>query len=172
MAKRSKSEAVPKHMQTIFDDITGLTDDFCKRFLNDEYRQLARQLTAALSRKRPSRLVSGNINTWACAVVYALGSVNFLFDRSNSPHMTADELCDHFGIAKSTGAAKSKLVRDEMKMYQMDPNWYLPSKMEQNPRAWQVMVNGYIVDIRSMPIEVQEIAYEKGLIPYIPASDC
>jgi hypothetical protein len=29
-------------------------------------------------------------------------------------------------------------------------------------------VNGMIVDIRSMPREAQEIAFEKGLIPYIP----
>jgi hypothetical protein len=34
---------------------------------------------------------------------------------------------------------------------------------------WNLMVNGYIVDIRGMPREVQEIAYNKGLIPYIPA---
>jgi hypothetical protein len=31
-----------------------------------------------------------------------------------------------------------------------------------------ITVNGYIVDVRSMPRDVQEIAYEKGLIPYIP----
>jgi hypothetical protein len=30
-------------------------------------------------------------------------------------------------------------------------------------------VNGVLVDLRMMPREVQEIAFEKGLIPYIPA---
>jgi hypothetical protein len=50
----------------------------------------------------------------------------------------------------------------------MDPNWCLPSQMDGNPMAWMVMVNGLIVDVRSMPLEVQRIAYEKGLIPYIP----
>lgn len=30
-------------------------------------------------------------------------------------------------------------------------------------------VNGLIVDIRHMPREVQAIAYQKGLSPYIPA---
>ncbi len=30
-------------------------------------------------------------------------------------------------------------------------------------------VNGLTVDVRYMPREVQEIAYQKGLIPYIPA---
>jgi hypothetical protein len=29
-------------------------------------------------------------------------------------------------------------------------------------------VNGYLVDLRTMPREVQEIAFEKGLVPYIP----
>ncbi len=29
-------------------------------------------------------------------------------------------------------------------------------------------VNGMIVDIRNLPREAQEMAFEKGLIPYIP----
>jgi hypothetical protein len=51
----------------------------------------------------------------------------------------------------------------------MDPNWYLPSKMNDNPLAWQIMFNGLILDVRSLPRNIQEIAYRKGLIPYIPA---
>jgi hypothetical protein len=60
------------------------------------------------------------------------------------------------------------MVRDALKMNQMDPNWCLPSKLDDNPLAWTLMVNGFMVDIRYMPLEVQEIAYRKGLIPYIP----
>jgi len=54
-------------------------------------------------------------------------------------------------------------------MTQMDLNWYRPSKMDDNPMAWLVMVDGLIVDARRLPREIQEIAHEKGLIPYIPA---
>jgi len=46
--------------------------------------------------------------------------------------------------------------------------WTLPRKIAQNPLVWMVTVNGMIVDIRHMPLEIQEIAYEKGLIPYVP----
>jgi hypothetical protein len=53
-------------------------------------------------------------------------------------------------------------------MVQMDPNWYLPSKMDDNVMAWTILVNGLIVDAHSMPLEIQELAYEKGLIPYVP----
>ena len=36
------------------------------------------------------------------------------------------------------------------------------------PMAWMIMVDGFIIDARKMPREVQEVAYRKGLIPYIP----
>jgi hypothetical protein len=100
--------------------------------------------------------------------VYALGFVNFLFDKSQSPHMSAADLCAAFSVAKGTGAAKSKEVRDALNMMQMDPHWYLPSRMDDNIMAWMIMVNGFIVDARSLPLEIQEIAYQKGLIPYVP----
>jgi len=48
-------------------------------------------------------------------------------------------------------------------------NWTLPSRMDDNPLVWMLEVNGLIVDVRHAPREVQEIAFNKGLIPYIPA---
>ncbi len=168
MAKINKSEQVPKNMQDVFDTIVALTDNFSHQHLNDEYAQLARYATAALCRKRPSPLVSGYANTWACGIIYALGYVNFLFDKSQTPHTNATELCESFVISKSTGAAKSKVVRDTLKMSQFDPNWCLPSKLDSNPMAWLITVNGFAVDARHLPREIQEAAYQKGLIPYIP----
>jgi hypothetical protein len=35
--------------------------------------------------------------------------------------------------------------------------------------VWTLEVNGFLVDVRRAPREVQEIAFKKGLIPYIPA---
>jgi hypothetical protein len=32
------------------------------------------------------------------------------------------------------------------------------------------MVNGFVVDVRHMPRDIQEVAYEKGLIPYLPGT--
>jgi hypothetical protein len=55
------------------------------------------------------------------------------------------------------------------KMYQLDPNWTLPSRLEDNPMVWMLQVNGFMVDVRHAPREAQEIAFKKGLIPYIPA---
>ena len=35
--------------------------------------------------------------------------------------------------------------------------------------VWMLQVNGFMMDVRNAPREVQEIAFNKGLIPYIPA---
>ncbi len=151
MPRVSTSEKVPKQMHSTFDAIVALTDAFCKEHLNEEYAQLAHQATATLCRKRPSPLAKGRANTWACGIVYALGFVNWLFDKSQDPYMNAGDLCKGFGIGKSTGSAKSKEVRDLLRMTQFDSNWCLPSKIDSNPLAWMITVNGYIVDVRSMP---------------------
>jgi hypothetical protein len=45
----------------------------------------------------------------------------------------------------------------------------LPSLVDQNPLVWMAEVNGVLVDLRDMPRELQVIAYEKGMIPYVPA---
>lgn len=169
MAKVTKSEKVPNDRQQAFNTIVELTDEFSKQHLNDEYAQLARYATAALFRKRQSPLVSGYANTWACGIIYALGFVNFLFDKSQTPYINATDLCKHFGVSKSTGSAKSKVIRDTLRLMQFDPNWCLPSKLDDNPMAWTIMFNGYAVDVRQLPKNIQEQAFKKGIIPYIPA---
>lgn len=156
-------------MVPVYNAVVALTDKVCAERLNAEYVELARFATAALCRKRPSPLASGKPDSWACGIVYALGFVNFLFDKSNTPYLSADELCAAFGVSKSNGAAKSKQVRDALGLRQLHPDWCLPSKLDENPMAWLIQVNDLVVDARSMPREVQEAAYQKGLIPYIPA---
>ncbi len=56
-------------------------------------------------------------------------------------------------------------------MRRIDPEWCLPSRLDDHPLVWMLSVNGLLVDVRWMPLEVQEIAYEKGLIPYIPGEE-
>ena len=74
-----------------------------------------------------------------------------------------------FGVAESTGQGKSKAIRTMLKIRPFDPAWTLPSRMDDNPMAWMIEVNGFLVDARHLTREVQEEAFRKGLIPYIPA---
>lgn len=137
MAKVTHSEKVPQSMREMYEQIVMLTDAFSAEHLTEEYAQLIRYATAALCRKRPSPLLKGKPKpkTWACGITHAIGFVNFLFDRSEEPSIRASELYAAFGVSKSTGGAKSKIVRDLFDMYQFDPDWCLPSKLDDNPRG-------------------------------------
>jgi hypothetical protein len=77
VARLSSTEKVPKQLQPIYDQIVAITDTFCRTHLNEEYAQMSRKLAAALARKRPSPLARGRVETWACGIVYTIGSVNF-----------------------------------------------------------------------------------------------
>jgi len=156
----------PKAVMNI---IVELTDAFCTEYLNGEYADLCRKLAAALARKRPSPLLRGKLDTWACGIIRTIGWANFLHDPSQTPHLKLYSIDEAFGIAESTGAAKLKEIRTMFRIRQFDPKWTLPSKMDDNPMVWMVSVNGFIMDIRSAPRELQVEAFEKGLIPYIPA---
>lgn len=73
-----------------------------------------------------------------------------------------------FGVAESTGQGKSKAIREMFKIRPLDLNWSLPSRLDENPRAWMIQINGFLVDARILKREVQEEALRKGLIPFIP----
>lgn len=150
--------------------VIAITDEFCRQHLNDEYAELAERMAQSLSRKRPSPLASGQARTWAAGIVYALGRINFLFDKTQTPHLSATELCKRMGVSQASASAKSKEIMDRMDLMQLDPRWCLPSNMENNPLIWLVpLSNGMIADVRSLPREIQEEAFRAGMIPYIPA---
>jgi len=163
------SEKVPRAMAPRFAAITALTDAFCDKHLNDEYRALIHRVVGSLARKRPSPLLKGREEVWAAAAVHAVGRMNFLDDPSQNPHCTPNAIYAFFGIAESTGQNKSREIRELLGMNPMSHRWLLPSRLADNPLVWMLQVNGFMVDIRNAPLELQRLAYEKGLIPFVPA---
>ncbi len=155
-------------MQEKFNELCMLTDEFSQKYLNEEYAQMIRYAIAALCRKRPSPLLKGKPELWACGITYAIGAVNFLFDKDSQPFICADDLCSAYDVKRSTGSSKAKIVKDLLGLGVFDTDWTLPSKMDSNPLAWMIMVNGFCVDARYAEPAIQQIAFEKGLIPYIP----
>lgn len=153
----------------VLEYIIAEIDLFCREHLNDEYAALCRKLAEKLARKRPSPLLQGKPDTWASGIVRTIGGVNFLGDPSQTPHMKMTDIDAGFGVSPAAGAAKAKAIRDLIDMRQFDLEWTLPSRMDDNPLAWLLSVNGLMMNIRQAPREVQEIAFQKGLIPYIPA---
>ena len=164
----TRKAASSSTFQTRLGEIIALTDAVCREHLNEEYAELARRLAAELWRDHPSLIGRGQARTWACGIVYTIGWCNFLFDKSQTPHLTADQLCALFDVGKSTAYAKASEIRALFDMMHLDPRWTLPSRAEENPLIWMLSVNGVLVDIRHAPRGAQEEALRLGLIPYIP----
>ncbi len=159
---------IPKKVESIFTPLTELTDEFSKKYLDEEYTYLFRKLAATLCRKRPSPVQSRNIRTWAAGMVHALSTVNFLFDKSQPLHISVTCISEHYSLGKSTIGNKSKEIRNILKMSRIESTWMTKELIDKSSLLWMISLNGFIVDIRSLPFEIQEEAFRENLIPYLP----
>jgi hypothetical protein len=123
------------------DAIVALTDAFCQKHLNDECGALCRRLTAVLARIKLSPIAKGKPGTWGSGVVRVVGWVNFLDDRSQTPHLKLSDIDRGFEVSPATGQAKAMVIRKLLKIQPLDPEWTLPSRVGENPSALLIQGN-------------------------------
>ena len=134
-----------QRVQNIQRQLTKMTAAFCQQHVDAEYERLCKKLIDKMARKRAVPFLSGRLEIWAAAIIHALGSINFLFDKSFLPHTTADTLCDHFQVSKRTVTQKAKWIRDLFKLGYFDPEFSTKRMAHNNPLAGLTMVNGLLV---------------------------
>ncbi len=156
---------IPSAMRDRAQAIIDITDRACREHLDDEYGQIARRLVARLARKRPSPLARGDARIWAAGVVYAIGQINFLFDPTQTPHLTAKDLAERLGVVQTTMANKAGLINRTLDIGMFEPGLTRVAMLEQHPLAWIVEVDGLLVDARMLSPELQDEARRLGLIP-------
>jgi hypothetical protein len=164
-AMPSEDLPIPAALRDRAQQIIDVTDAACQEHLDEEYGALARQLVARLARKRPSPLVRGDVRIWAAGAIYAVGQVNFLFDRTQTPHLTAKQLAEALGVVQTTMANKAGIINRLLDIGIFEPDLTRMAMIEQHPMAWLVEVDGFIIDARTVPAELQDEARRRGLIP-------
>ena len=135
--------------------ILNLIREFCAKKLDEEYFELAERLTKKLKRKRSKPLESGQPKIWAAAIIHALGTINFLFDKSFEPYISVEDLSNYFETSKTTTSAKSKLIRDLLKIDRWGSEFSTRKVADNNPFNKLVMVDDLIVPIDSLPEEIK-----------------
>jgi hypothetical protein len=133
-----------------------LTGAFCTDRLDNEYHLLCEKLIKKLGRKRDVPFQRGRLEIWAAAVVYALGSINFLFDKSFQPYVSADQISDYFGTSNSTVSNKAREIRDLLNLRHFDPEFSTRSMAQSNPLNDLVMVDGFIMSLDTLPVDLQK----------------
>lgn len=131
-------------------ELIGMTAAFCQKYLDEEYQFLCEALIEKMSRKKlVVPFMSGRRGIWAAAVVYAVGSLNFLFDKSFEPSTTTDQIAEFFDVSKNTLRQKASLIRKMFKMQPFFNTEFATRRMiEQNPFAQMAIIDGFIVPIR------------------------
>lgn len=160
---------VPHPLRERVAGILAVTDEACEAHLDGEYAQCCRVLIGRLARKRPSHLARGATTIWAAGAIYAIGQVNFLFDRSQRPHLTSDQLAERLGVVKTTVANKAGTINRLLEISVFEPELSTSAMLEQHPLAWIIEVDGFLVDARTLPAEIQDEARRLGLIPDLVA---
>jgi hypothetical protein len=87
---------------------------------------------SSLARKRPSPVGRGDTRIWAAGAIYAVGRVNFLFDRTQTPHLTAEQLAEALGVVKTTMANKAGLINRILDIGIFEPDLTRVAMIEQH----------------------------------------
>jgi hypothetical protein len=138
---------------------------FADRYLDEDYKMLCKKLIDKMSRKRKVPFLSGKLEIWAAAIVYSLGQINFLFDKSFEPYVSATDLCNYFGTSQSTTSQKAKIIRDMFKMRYFDEEFSTKRMLNENSLNEFVMIDGLIVPVSTVisVLEQKEAQLKKEL---------
>jgi len=109
------------------------------------------------------------VRIWAAGAIYAVGQVNFLFDGTQTPHLTAKQLAEALGVMQTTMANKAGMINRMLDIGIIEPDLTRVAMVEQHPMAWLIEVNGVILDARTLPPELKDEARRRGLIPDLDA---
>lgn len=137
-----------------------ITGTFCAQKLDDDYFQLCEKLIKKLGRKKDVPFQRGKLEIWAAAVVYAIGSINFLFDKSFEPYMTTEQISEYFGTKNSTVSNKAREIKNMFDMWHFSPEFSTQRMAESNPFSQMVMVDGIIMPIDTLPDDLQQMVRE------------
>ena len=111
-----------------------------------------------MGRKRDVPFKRGKLEIWAAAVVNAIGSINFLFDRSFEPYIGSKEINDHFGTKSTTVTNKARAIKDMFDLWYYSPVFSTDTMQQNNLFNNLVMVDDIIVPIDNLPEDMQRIA--------------
>lgn len=143
-------------IKAIETELIHLTRTFCTEKLNANYEQLCEKLIKKMGRKHDVPFKRGKIEIWAAAVIYTIGSINFLFDKSSEPYIAATVISDYFETKNTTVSNKARQIREMFDLTLFDDEFVTDQMDAMNPFKDLVAVDGFIVKLSSLPIHVQE----------------
>ncbi len=145
-----------QEIKKLEEQLIELTNSFCDNNLDNEYKSLCVKLIKKLGRKRDVPFQRGKIEIWAAAVIQALGSINFLFDKSFIPYVTSAQISEYFGTKNSTVSNKAREIKEMLNLWHFNHEFSTQKMIKDNPFNNLVMVDGLILPLDTLPPILQK----------------
>lgn len=93
------------------DQIQKLVIDYCNQYLDNEYTEICNQVFENLLKDNSAVFNRGKAEIWSAAIVWAVGSINFLADKSFEPYASLYDVCKYFNANTSSVGQKASKIR-------------------------------------------------------------
>lgn len=119
------------------------TSQYSQKYLDDEYAELSEKLISKMARKRIHNIpfLRQDLDIFAAAIINALGSANFLFDKSSEPYQSLDHICHFFGVRKTSVQTKASQIRKMFRLYPYDNHEFATERVESSNPYNQMYVD-------------------------------
>jgi hypothetical protein len=121
--------------------------------LNDEYAHVAERMLWKLAHKNCSPILDGNCEEWAAAIVHALGTINFLFDKKSDPYTAVEDIHVYFRTDGKSTFEKSRQIIEILNVNSWTDEFSIASLRHSVAFNRLVMLNGCFVPKDSVPKE-------------------
>lgn len=133
-----------------------MVSSFCDDKLDEEYKELSIKLVKKMGRKHDVPFKRGRLDIWASAVIYALGQINFLFDKNFKPYASPDMICDYFDTKKSTISDKTRIIHKTLKIREFDKEFSTVIMLAYEPKVYIEPKYGFMI-----PVDQMDILFDK-----------
>jgi len=106
--------------------IKSLFTDYAKRYLNQDYLTLCANVFEDLLDQDETIFIRGKAEIWAASIVWSVGSLNFLGDKSFEPYATLADVCSFFNANTSTIGQKASKIKDLLDISIWSSEYRLP----------------------------------------------
>jgi len=127
-------------------NIRSLFTTYCKKHLDNDYLNLCNKVFEDLLKGDEKIFKRGKAEIWAASVVWSVGSINFLGDKSFEPYATLADVCSFFKVNTSTVGQKASKIKDLLDISIWDSRYQLADSSVGNFLDSLVMTKeGFIV---------------------------
>jgi hypothetical protein len=133
----AKSDTELAEKRQLLLDLTGA---FCDTHLNADYKRLCKKIIDRMARKRPPPILRGRPEIWAAGILHALGTTNFLFDRSFKPYVSAPDIAAFFHVAPGSASQKASTIREMFDMSYLNTEFMTKQMQEKMEPTFEMIV--------------------------------